>query len=246
MFSVILYTHKAFEHPIHRFALETLVQNAYKAPEQPQVIIVAGCYISGLPGTVQQIQHGKAQNISSHLDIANRLFLGLLHAKHEQVFICEHDVLYPEGYFCQQRVKSGAILYNRNLYVLNEKGFYKSQRTVTSNACGHKSDLRAIYEKRIFDLKNAEPDEKVIKWSEPGKNHLDPIKGWLLYESKNPVIDTRLAGNFTGPRNAQDASQYKDVIEYWPTHRELLQCLTFASCPACFEKTKNCICKKEK
>ena len=242
MFSIILYSHRDFKHPLHRFCLDTLICNAMKAPVTPEIIIISGEKIDNLPKNVINSAMAKTPGQSSHLDISRRIISGLMYAKHENCFICEHDVLYPEGYFSRvHKNPKNAFYYNRNLYVLNEKGFFPSPRMVTSNVYANKKTLKKLYLDRIAHISGGGR----IVWSEPGKNPEDPIKNALFYDSKNPVIDTRLAMNFTGPRNAKNESDYKQSIEYWPYWKRLLLLLTFGGCPECYQPEKKCICKEK-
>lgn len=152
---------------------------------------------------------------------ANRLLLnmfvnilcGVNQTDADFIFLAEHDVLYPEGYF---KIRLGSedeswdFQFTRTGYYLDQAGYYKRQGFPLSSILARRPPLIEFCRSKIKMLLN----EQDIMWSEPTPD------AWHIKtrDTENPYVDIRHGNNFTGMRNGKTILQ---TIPYWPPASEL-------------------------
>jgi len=99
-------------------------------------------------------------------DCYTKIIAALEIAKHPQVFLLEHDVLYPDGYFDYVLDGETTFCYNLNVWTLNETGAWHTPRWLTSNLAADRALLRRQFAARLDLLNRGER----VQWDEPGRN----------------------------------------------------------------------------
>jgi glycosyltransferase involved in cell wall biosynthesis len=136
---------------------------------------------------------------------------GLKKAKGRNVFIAEHDVLYPDGYFEQQNGQP--LSYCKNVYYLTSSGFLQRKFSYAplSSLIADKKTLRECVERKM--------KMPAKKWYEPGiedPEYKDEIE-WREFEY--PTIDIRHKTNFT--KNGQKFPGENVPLAYWGNFRDM-------------------------
>ncbi len=156
---------------------------------------------------------------ASHRTLFRQILAGLDRASHELVFLCEHDVLYPEDYFCEMAGPAceHGIVANRHVIHLSPAGFFPADRSINflSNIAGCRPRLQSMIGGKLAELSAGK-----LVFAEPQGNQIP-----VVFSSK-PVVDIRHGRNLTGMRASARYSQsdpvYGDADEYrrafgWPT-----------------------------
>lgn len=228
MFTVLLYTHNTL-HP--RFwqqvtaALGRAVDHAaLEGSDPPQVIVLANEPLPVLRGWKLDTN---AKGQRGLIDCWDKIHRGSLLAYHETVYLCEHDVFYPATYFMHPpRLTPHGYWYNRHLWCLDQRGFYRSHanwgRIVTSNMVCNRELLRKTAKDRYEFLAGGGR----LVWDEPGM--MNRGNGYPYdeppmhtYATIDPVVDVRLPGCLTGPRDAYNG-EYLPSLVPWGSAAEML------------------------
>jgi len=130
------------------------------------------------------------------------------------LFLAEHDVLYPPGYFDYTPPGPGIVCYQRHVYNVNDRGFWRADRPLMSGLCCDSETLEAAMRQRY---ENTRAGQRFSR-SEPGTLLEDPYP-MLTYHLARPMLDIRHGNNFTGGRASRDG--YQSTLEYWGPHAEL-------------------------
>ena len=190
MFSVVYYTNNRIPEKVLNYCFPMLVEAVRKAGGQLVVV-------SWKPMPVEHNILWKT-HLSCHENIYKQIMAGLRYAKHDKIFLAEHDVLYPSSHF--ELELQNQIAYNSNVYYLNEHGYFKVPNCkFLSTLVGSRTTIDRSIRKMIRELQQK---GKVV-WAEPEGIQ---IKG------TDPIIDIRYGKNFTGMRSS---SSYLDSIDYW-------------------------------
>ena len=189
-------------------------------PAPPEVLIMCNEPIPWLPEHWQQ--HVVRGDRGLH-DCYTKILAGLDLARHEIVYLCEHDVLYPEGYF-EFTPNAKAFWFNHCTVRMNERGFFPHGSDITSACCGLIEPLRASFAKRMEWISHDWRivwDEPGAVWPErgsPGDRGYSPAYCDVLpsafYMSEFAVVDVRHGTNLTGYREAR-AGGYVAELPYW-------------------------------
>jgi len=140
----------------------------------------------------------------SHAALYGNILAGIDAAKTKFVFLVEHDVLYPEGYFDVK--DSPKLSYSKDVIYLSEKGF--SKRRLSSGPLSTFAGDKTIL-KEAIQAKLAKGEK--LKFAEPGID--DEFAELVTFRNvKGCIIDIRHGGNFTGDRKAK---KYLDKVPYW-------------------------------
>jgi hypothetical protein len=222
MFTVLLYTHNTLSPAFWRLTTTTLARAVDAAKmdggEPPEVIVLANAPLP-MPRLDWRLDcNAKGQR--GLADCWDKIARGADMAKHPVVYLCEHDVLYPQTYFqSTPPVTPHGYWYNRHLWCLDQRGFYRSHRDygriVTSNMVADRELLRRTAHNRCDFLAKGGR----LQWDEPGM--MNRANGYPYdeppmhrYSTMDPVLDIRLPGCLTGPRNAYDGVYYP-ALEPW-------------------------------
>jgi len=112
----------------------------------------------------------------SYESIQSQVLAGVRRAKTKYVALCEHDTLYPDGYFDFIPPKDNVFYYNRNrVFVVAKKGpqygMYINYKDSNPNAdqllCGRALLIMAVQIRREL-LSRCEPKELPRGWDSPG------------------------------------------------------------------------------
>jgi len=151
---------------------------------------------------------------------------GIAKASNDIVFIAEDDCLYPRDHFESMPVFLESfpdkIIYNKNSYHLNYKGFFPtiSYCNFTSMLCAYKDILEQAVLRKMAEYK----EHRNLIWCEPG---VDRDSKDAIFEAQGhvPVIDIRHGLNGTGMREPENGvylselpawgslSNIRDIIE---------------------------------
>jgi hypothetical protein len=161
---------------------------------------------------------------SSHRTLFRQILAGLERASHPIVFLCEHDVLYPDDYFREMAEPAGehGIVANRNVIHLSPAGFFQADRSVNflSNIAGCRPRLQSTIASKLAELAAGR-----LVFAEPQGHEIATIF------CSSPVADIRHGRNLTGMRNSPLYSQtdpvYGEAGDYrlafgWPSDGEPL------------------------
>ncbi len=128
----------------------------------------------------------------SRKQIYENILAGIAEAKSRTIFIAEHDVIYPSGYF---DAKVSGLSYSKNVIYLSADGYI--ERSIgfapLSTLAGSKSKIKAA----ILAKKKV----KNPKWTEPGI--CDSFEDEVNFRKTDTLIDIRHGGNFTGAREGK-------------------------------------------
>lgn len=221
MFTVLLYTHNTLPAAFWRHVTHTLGRAVESVGldggEPPEVIVLANAEIPVLPGWRLDTNTCGKPGLTDCWDKIRR---GAEMARHETVYLCEHDVLYPTTYFSTPPpITPHGYWYNHHLWCLDARGFYRSHanwgRRVTSNMVCHRDLLRRTATDRCEFLAKAGR----LQWDEPGM--MNRANGYPYdeppmhrYMTIDPVVDIRLPGCLTGKRDAFNG-EYLPILAPW-------------------------------
>lgn len=139
--------------------------------------------------------------LPGHADIAQRILKGLAHIDTEYVALCEHDVIYPVGYFEAALAVADGIgerwTYCGNAVHLTARGWgahanYPRARLL-SCLTARRADLVSFFAERSMSIDRGER----VRVAEP----IDD--GCVSWECVEPVIDIRHGENLTGDRRGR-------------------------------------------
>ena len=131
------------------------------------------------------------------------ILCGLQQCEHDIVFICEHDVLYPRGYFDADLV-TDAVTYSEWGVFLSAAGFRTRTRPALSSLAGDRKTLM-----RLFHGKLAEHYANgKVGWCELTA----PDGLWHMRKATAPYVDVRHGMNYTGGRDGGMTCQ--NVLEW--------------------------------
>jgi hypothetical protein len=142
------------------------------------------------------------------LSMYRQMLVGLRMAANDQVYMVEHDVLYPPHHFDGPDVDG--IGFNINCVRMTAAGYIPHQKPIGSGCMGTRDALIAAVEHRMEQIDRGER----VKWSELGVGHM-PHE---VYIGRFPFLDVRYGGNLTGDRAA---AKYASSVPYWGEHSEL-------------------------
>jgi len=131
------------------------------------------------------------------------------------VYLVEHDILYPKGYFEFTPEDSHTFYYNDNNYIYTDEAlFVRAMNPLSQVCCGRRAMISAmnyrIYKQEKMGIR--------VQYYEPGKGS-DFL---IAVDYRNlPTIDIRHKDNFTGRINASRHGERVDQIELWGNHDEI-------------------------
>lgn len=187
----------------------------------------------------KQTQFG---DVSIHVELEERsrraIFLqmkvGLEYAYREIqpdiIYICEHDCLYPEGYFDFEPADPFTFYYTKHKFFMDEMEFVDgSIINLSTLVCNYKL-LLAHVNLRVYRI-------EVLKMKKGGWTNCEPAisKGDTMGRAENrdikyPVVDIRHGGNMSNclgerifPEHLRDNSVQE--IPYWGKHPELKEAM---------------------
>lgn len=146
----------------------------------------------------------------SHRALFENILAGIETAETDFVFLAEHDVLYPEGYFDLKKLPE--LSYSKDIIYLSADGFYKRNlpNGPLSTLAGDKETIKKAIEEKI-------KLGKKLKFTEPGVQ--DEFSDLVTFRKvKGGVIDIRHGANFTGARRA---TKYLKTNSHWGKAAEL-------------------------
>jgi len=147
---------------------------------------------------------GRSQSI-----LYKQILKGLLAAKEDYLFFCEHDVLYHPSHFDFVPPKDDTFYYDGNVvkYRLSDRKVVTYDCRWLSQLCASRELLIAHYEKRL----NMIAAGKKAYGYEPGtgqSKRIDKFKSDKWY-SEGISIDVRHGGNWTGVQR-MDPSEFRN------------------------------------
>ena len=127
-----------------------------------------------------------------HFALYCNILCGLHRCYEGDVYLCEHDVLYPQDW-CDYDIPAGKISYHQNGYFYKPgHGFAVRVGYPLSTLAGDRDLLIDVFKKKMHELLAVGR----VKWAEPRADAFD-----VVYRKGTPFIDIRHGGNFTGDRN---------------------------------------------
>lgn len=214
MYTVLLYTHNALPEKLERACFDQLHRAACAGYAEgglfPHLLVVSSRPFEVAQGWDNVIVNGRP----GYHDCYTKIVEGCKLARFTQVYLVEHDVLYPDGYFAFQPPRERAFFFNRNVWRLNKAGWFPCPGQLTSNCCAHRDLLIEQFTARVRLLDGGGK----VKWDEPGRNPGDiaPMLDWVP-SSRHACIDVRGDWNMTGNRTA---TNYIQTLPYWGNARQ--------------------------
>lgn len=231
MFTVLLYTHNTLPPAFWRHVTHTLgravEQASLDGSEPPEVIVLANADLPVLPGWKLDTNACGKRGL---VDCWDKIRRGAEMAKYDTVYLCEHDVLYPQTYFqSMPMITPYGYWYNHHLWCLDQRGYYRSHanwgRRVTSNMVCHRDLLRKTARDRCDFLAAGGR----LQWDEPGM--MNRANGYPYdepsmhrYLTMDPVVDVRLPGCLTGQRDAYNG-EYVPTLDPWGQASTILEAI---------------------
>lgn len=154
---------------------------------------------------VRILQSSRA--IRGHVNLFINILCGISQTDADIIFLVEHDVLYPEGYFSTNGEQAKCdFIYTKPGFFLDENGYYPRHGFPLSSLSACREQLVEFCQRQLHTLLSGEP----ILWAEPyaGDYHIK------VRHLDRAFIDIRHRANFTGDRHAKTIFQQ---IDYWPT-----------------------------
>lgn len=141
-----------------------------------------------------------------------QILAGVQAATHDTVYLAEHDVLYPAGYFDAER-RGGRCYYNSNVIRMSVDGFYAYEQgrtpvQVLSQGSFARRDLERMARERVKRSR----DGHRYTWAEFDELPYEEV------QHQFPAIDIRHGANLSGGRRAK-AVRMSDP--YWGPHADL-------------------------
>jgi hypothetical protein len=233
-FTVIYYTDSNLHPPLWRKCIGQLdaaiIDAAESEPCPPEVIALGNRHMPELPGWWQQHEvHG----VHGLHDCYTKIVRGLMLAQHNTIFLAEHDVLYPVGYF-DHSPRAGAFDYCRSVFRQNVHGFFpwwcnRHRPTLTSCVSASRALLCEEFAARLAWVSASDKypagrrivvDEPGVYWQEwltDGQPIVARPEFYDLDEGSS-IIDIRHGHNLTGMRESET---YLDHLPYWGSHADL-------------------------
>jgi len=150
-------------------------------------------------------------------DCYMKIMAALEMAEFPQVWLLEHDVLYPLSYFDYVLDTSvRCFWFDVNNWVQCEHGFFARNRCLTSCCTARRDLLRDSFATKLGMISRGER----ITWDEPGGMQEVPDCPMVRRKGNQPVIDIRHGHNLTGQRYS-GREGYRDKLAPWGSHREL-------------------------
>jgi len=155
-------------------------------------------------------------------DFLARILKGLSRCSGDIVFLVEHDVLYPPGYFDFGSVQSRTIHFNSNSVVLSYKGAWESEIgwMKLCQAVAEKSTLLGALSEKYMQIKDPPSKRLVSTWG-IWERALWNMQGRV---SKYPTVEVRHKDNFTFTEDHVPPLR-KEVsnIPYWGPTSKLIE-----------------------
>lgn len=202
MSAVIYCSHPHIDNSIKTFCLERLKRQASEGKHQFVHI---------------EQEADKPLHINSFY---SNILKGIRKAKGQTVFLVDHDVLYPDGYF-EQTAKAD-ISYCKNVFYLTPTGYLlrKFNYAPMSTLIANKNVLKAGVKRKM--------KMEAIRWFEIGIE--DPeYKGEIEYrEYPQPVVDIRHENCFTKHKQvfeggAESLEPYGKAVDIWEAIKKCTQ-----------------------
>jgi hypothetical protein len=141
---------------------------------------------------------------SSHATLYRQILAGLDQASNRLVFLCEHDVLYPDDYFDQMAIAAErhGIVANRYVIHLSPSGFFPADRTINflSNIAGDRLLLKGMIAAKLAEARAGK-----LVFAEPQGTEI------ATAFCASPVCDIRHGSNLTGMRTSSEYCQSDPV-----------------------------------
>jgi hypothetical protein len=191
MKSILYYTNNQLSEGLLDYCLSSLDQTA-------QELGLEFIAVSWLPvKTKNNIVTGWGSN--SHENIYRQILIGLNNCSYDEIYLAEHDVLYPKSHFLLE--PSDKIMYNLHSYYLTSNGYTPADMKLLSTLFGRKEVVRNAIQLKMEELL----DLGEVKFAEPLEN-CEEVRG------SDPILDIRHESNITGDRFA---SSYLEEVPYW-------------------------------
>lgn len=214
MFGVLLYTHNELPDRLAEVCFSRLsaaVASSYcEGMPWPECVIVSSRpWTPAHPGWENLTATGRR---GLH-DCYTKIVAGLERMTQHWVYLVEHDVLYPDGFFAHVPPAGERYWYNTHVYRQTPLGFFSDPTWLTSNCVAERELLLCQFRGRLAMVERGER----IVWDEPGRN-LHDIAPMAAWRSALPTVDIRWGGNLTGMRTA---AQYLQELAPYGRHADL-------------------------
>ena len=162
---------------------------------------------SALPPGVDLIKIMQSSRaVRGHISLFINILCGIGQSDADYIYLAEHDVLYPAGYFTEgPEWLECDFVYAQPGYYLNATGYYIRNGLPLSCLSGRRESLVKFC---LMQLVRLLSNRSIIS-SEPSP------KDWhiKIRQLDHPFIDIRHNSNFTGSRQGKHLFQQ---IDYWP------------------------------
>lgn len=168
--------------------------------------------------SLKPIEFGKnivVKGSRGYVSYINQILTALENSTSENVFFCEHDVLYPKSHFDFIPPEKNIFYYNENVWRWWSEGNtvirYDRMLPLSCMCCNREFAIehyrmrkKRIYEQGLDQFRSREPRFARLWGYEPGTKKKrrggltdDDFDTW---HSKIPVIDVRYKGTFSSPK----------------------------------------------
>ncbi len=166
-------------------------------------------------GELERSRHSMFKTIVAGLQIAYRNWKrdGIL-------FMCEHDMLYPKGYFDFVPERDDTFYYADNQFYMDEQGFAeKTIPTLSGCVCSLRLML-AHMQLRIYRIEALNKKKGGWTNSEPAISAGDELGRWERWRNPTPMVDIRHDNNLS---KIDPVGEHFQTIPHWGDHESLMK-----------------------
>lgn len=228
---IIFYTNNDIELPILKASIRSIMTAKGEIP----LVITAQDQIPFLCHSQYNLVNKRAKNHASmYKQILESLTIAARY-KPDHVFFCEHDVLYPEGYFDQVEPVQDGFSYtdNKLYYDAPTKRLVEWPGNISLSTLFCRYDLAlSAFNRRVYRCDKMHMDKAGWTCSEPGKSTKqtrfkrlgwctdDTTGDYTIREYDLPLIDIRNGHNLS---KASMHDKKETVCKYWKEELEELE-----------------------
>ena len=165
----------------------------------------------------------------SYENIQSQILVGLFMAKTKYVALCEHDTLYPDGYFDFIPPRDDVFYYNQNrIFVIAKKGpqygtyiTYKDTKSNVDQLICNRQLMKSATRIRRDLLVRCRIKDLPSGWDSPGWSFPHETLSWR--KTDLPSIDILHNANFTVRQGTYRTDDLSTFAKGWGTWSDILE-----------------------
>jgi hypothetical protein len=136
----------------------------------------------------------------------------------KNIYIAEHDVLYPKAHFSFTPLRKDTYYYPKKAWRLNKRGFFEWKKPLFSGLVADRQLILKTLKARIKALKCGAK----FKWVEFGLEEIDPSQKVVRFNDYPHCIDIRHSSNFTYFAKSRLMRKHYKTVPGWGEDAETL------------------------